>query len=285
MLGDLTDNLIRNAATEENLDDLYQLYEEGRFGEARVLIDAQYFERFVRFAENCLSKIEKVFPELVDEIIQDIVNCNSVKMHTIREGGWIVASSGPFLVDVRVVRGGNKYCSASPCLSATRNLDRNALRYRRFVSDDLLSQQSLVNVDSFEFEGIPREIVCSNGLESLVICEEGEAIVLCLTCMPFGPYDLIFDAETLQLVGKFQADPRDSAISVALRIFAAGRWAGGREFAEKYAGSEVRETRWAALNYFWRAGQPEAKAHIAKFFSDPDSNIAALAHQAMARLN
>lgn len=284
MLGDRTDGLIRAAAERAGLLDLYDQHEAGKLTDIHKAISPEFFERFCVLSADCLPRLELLLPQLVDEIVVDINNGNSAKLHTIREDGWIVASSGPFIVDLRIIRKADKYFAASPCFSATLNMDRNPLRYRRFVSSELLSLPSFSSISQECFSVRPREIACNNGLNSAVVCDEGEAIALCLISLPYSSYDLIYNAETLALAGRFQSDPRDSAVAVALRIFAAGQWSGGKEFAEKYADSDIRETRWAVLNYFWRSNDPGRKAQITRYCSDPDAGIATIAKHALVGL-
>lgn len=285
MLGDQTDELIRMAAERADLVTFYELHDEGRLTGSLCKLGENSFERFCAFAADVLPGLVSTLPHLASEIADDIKRGNTAKLHTIREDGWIVATSGPFIADLRLIRKADRYISASPCYSASLNLDVQTLGYRRLICDDLLALQSLAVVRSERFNVGPQQIVYNDGINSAVICDEGEAMALCLTSLPLRPYDSIFHADTLDLAGKFQADPRDSAVAVALRVYAAARWPGGRKLATQCSTSVIRETRWAALNYFWRSNDPTDREQVRLFCNDPDAGIAAIAAQAIGRFD
>ena len=243
------------------------------------------FRAFESAAPAVLDAIMAELPALADRLAETIARRQTHLLNSIREGVWIVAHATDLMVDCRLSKPHRDLIVASPGFALFKNMDRVPLRIRLFSCVESFEIDPAIDLGSTECVTLaPGEIFVLDGFRQIATMEDSGVLVAGMVTLPLGAYDSVYSLEDGRRIGLVSSELRSSALAVVLRLFAAAGWQGAEAVMPAAENSAIRELRWSAMNYAWRADLPELEARMARFAADPDPDISRIAAACLASL-
>lgn len=242
-------------------------------------------QQFEQLAPAALTEIVGLIGPLITRHFTQIAEKDTQSLFAIRESGWVIAYRNDISVDLRLSGRSTDFLVAAPGLSVVRNLDPRPLRlvvYPLQSSYELDEALDLGAARRICLE--PGEDVVVNGFREIIAYEEPGLLVAVIATLPLGAYESIYLLPSGKRAGVFSADVRVSAISVALRVLAAAKWAGAADLAARYQDSAIKEIRWDVMNYAWRTDLPMLPDLLRSYASDPSPSIAQIAQACLREI-
>lgn len=243
------------------------------------------FERLADLSPETLQHLLADLPQLAGELVDTMCRRETHLLNAVREGVWILGFGDEIMADCRLSSPHRDFVVASPSYAIVSNLDRAPLRARilRFAG----SHETDRGLDLADAENIslrPGQTMVINGFREVVVWEDAGILLGVITSLPRGAYDAVFSLTDGSRLGLLASELRTSSLALALRAFAAVGWRGAEVLSAKAACSALRELRWAAMNYDWRADVPGLKERLTAFASDSDTDLRRLANQCLSLL-
>lgn len=246
----------------------------------------QTFRRFEAEAPAVLDAIVGDLPNLAEELAGTICQRKTHMLSAIREGSWILAHANDMMADLRLSKPHADLIVASPGFALIRNVDRMPLRMKLFRCAESFEMDEMLDLASAQHMILaPGETFALDGFRYVATMEERGVLVAGMTTLPLGAYDCIFSLRDGRRVGMLSSELRTSALVVVLRLFGAAAWQGAECLLPIAEASHLRELRWGAMNYAWRADMPGLQRRLEQFAADPDFEISRIAASCLAALD
>lgn len=242
------------------------------------------FEKF----EDCSREIfryltEQVLGKELDRAINTV--CLSDKP-TVATDGWVLAWTPKAGLEVRYSKAPSQHILCHSSFTGIKNLSKTPLNIALYDNIDEIFLES-------SRHKLPTEKVVSIDADGIFIFDGNQQAIQFLTqgiliarisTKPLKKFDVIADKNTEKVVSRASNEMSSSSIEVLLRCFAANNYVQAEALASTAIVSNIKELRWAALNYFWRVESTLLPQAIRTLQNDKDQQLKALAKNLQSQL-
>lgn len=241
-------------------------------------------DEFTAHASHAMDQIVANLPHLAKDFFAQFAESRSRAAAIMREDTWHLASTPGLVAFVRLSKavGGAYYASGN--YSLIQNIDTAPIRLKVHLLDGAIDEAARIFPEAREIILAPGGRAMLDGTREVAGYVDSGMVVATIVTANLANYDATFDSHDGHRIGRVMADLQTSAVSVALRVFAAAGWEGATDLAVDLRRHPVKEVRWSILNYLWRSDVKDDRLSIGDFLADPDPEIRGIAAGLMEQL-